>query len=80
MKHARDDYNDRIIDTDNEIPGDEPVFLIRAQDQVSGDAVRAWADLHEKAGGDSELAQLARDQAELMDAWPVKKAADKPNA
>lgn len=79
MKHAREDYNRRIVDTDDEIPGDEPVFLIRAQDQVSGDAVRAWADLNENAGGDPELSRLAREHAELMDKWPVKKPADRPH-
>lgn len=79
MKHARDDYQERIVDMDDEIPGDEPVFLIRAQDQVSGDAVRAWADLHEAAGGNPELAERAREHADLMDAWPTKKAADRPN-
>lgn len=79
MKHARDDYSERIVDMDDEIPSDEPVFLIRAQDQVSGDAVRAWADLHEKAGGDPKLAELAREHADLMDKWPTKKAADRPH-
>jgi len=49
MKHARPDY-DRIQDPAGQIHEDEPVFLIRATDTVSGDAVRAWADLAEAAG------------------------------
>lgn len=75
MKHAREDYN-RIQDPENKIPHDEPVFLIRGQDMVSGDAVRAWAYLNEKAGGDATLTESARQQAALMDEWPNKKQAD----
>lgn len=75
MKHARPDYN-RIQDPDNKIPEDEPVFLIRGQDMVSGDAVRAWADLNINSGGDPELSKRAREHAKLMDKWPNKKKAD----
>ena len=32
MKHFRPDYNQRIQDSANIIPSDEPVFLMRAQD------------------------------------------------
>lgn len=32
MLHARKDYNERIQDSANLIPRDEPVFLLRAQD------------------------------------------------
>lgn len=74
MKHARSDYNND--DLTLRIPDDEPVFLIRAQDIVSGDAVRAWANLHDLAGGDPELSRLAREHARLMDEWPKKKRAD----
>lgn len=75
MKHARPDYM-RIQDPDNKIPEDEPVFLIRAQDAVSGDAVRAWADLNQNSGGDPELSKRAREQAKEMDLWKTKKPAD----
>jgi hypothetical protein len=60
------------------IPRDEPVFLIRAQDAVSGDAVRAWADLAEAKGAAPEILQRARAHAALMDAWPTKKTPDLP--
>ncbi len=33
MLHARKDYNERIQDNANEIGTDEPVFLLRAQDE-----------------------------------------------
>ena len=75
MLHAREDYN-RIQDPEGKIPEDEPVFIIRAQDAVSGDAVRYWASLNEQVGGSFEASKLARQQAARMDAWPVKKPAD----
>ena len=76
MKHARADYQRRIVDMDGIIPAGEPVFLIRAQDRVGAQAVRQWAALHEAHGGNPILSSLARLQADLMDAWPVKKKAD----
>ena len=75
MKHARPDYN-RIQDPEAKIPEDEPVFLIRGQDQVASKVVRHWADLNDEAGGDPELSANARDQADKMDEWPTKKKAD----
>jgi hypothetical protein len=75
MKHQRADYQ-RFQDPERKIPQDEPVFLLRGQDKVAGDAVRAWADLNERNGGDRELSRLAREQAARMDAWPMKKLAD----
>lgn len=57
---------------------DEPVFLIRGQDVVAGDAVRAWADLAEERGADQRMLEIAREQAAKMDAWPKKKIPDLP--
>lgn len=50
MLHAREDYNNRIVDLQNRIPNDEPVFMVRAQDLASADTVRAWADRAEEHG------------------------------
>ena len=58
------------------IPRDEPVFLVRGQDSVGGEAVRAWAQLAEAAGAQPEILAVAREQAARMDAWPKKKVAD----
>ncbi len=58
------------------IPADEPVFLIRGQDAVGADAVRAWADLAEAVGSGPEILAIARGHAVRMDAWPKKKVAD----
>jgi hypothetical protein len=75
MLHARADYN-RIQDPAGLIPADEPVFLIRAQDKVSADAVRAWAYLHRSNGGSDQCFLAAMQQADRMEAWPKKKSAD----
>ena len=75
MIHARKDYN-RIQDPENKIPGDEPVFLLRAQDQVAAEVVRIWVVLHLARGGEETIALLAQRQAELMEKWPKHKAAD----
>lgn len=82
MKHAREDYNNvqEIVTngTVRRIPDDEPVFLIRGQDAVSGDAVRAWADLAEENGAAEEIVRAAREHAKKMDEWPKKKTPDLP--
>ncbi len=75
MLHARKDYN-RIQDPENKIPEDEPVFLLRAQDQVAAEVVRYWAYLHKVKGGDEAIEILAIKQARLMDRWPKHKPAD----
>jgi hypothetical protein len=77
MLHARMDYQ-RIQDPAGLIPDAEPVFLIRGQDEIGSMIVRAWADEYQKRGGDPVIADSARAQAILMDAWPTKKAADVP--
>ena len=58
------------------VPREEPVFLIRGQDSVGADAVRAWADFAEAAGAAPALLQSAREHAEKMDRWTKKKVAD----
>lgn len=77
MIHARQDYN-RIQDPANLIPADEPVFLIRAQDDIAAEVVSIWAALHEMKHGPSEISKMVKDHALQMAAWPQKKAADLP--
>jgi hypothetical protein len=60
------------------IPLDEPVFLIRGQDLVGGDAVRDWAKRAEAKGASPEIVTMAREHAVKMDAWPKKKVPDVP--
>lgn len=76
MKHARDDYN-RIQDPAGLIPDDEPVFLLRAQDQLACMAVAYYASLCEQAQT-PEIAAKARAHADAMAAWPKKKVPDLP--
>lgn len=75
MKHARKDYN-RIQDPAGLIPDDEPVFLLRAQDEHAALTVAFWAALVEERNGDPELIRLAREQGARMARWPKKKAPD----
>lgn len=75
MLHAREDYN-RIQDPENKIPEDEPVFLIRAQDKVGADAVRAWASFAEAVGASFEIVRIAREHADKMEAWYIHKTPD----
>lgn len=69
MIHAREDYNKDKMD---EIPADEPVFLLRAQDRTAASTVRHWASLQP----DGEIKDVAYKHADLMDKWPLKKQAD----
>jgi len=75
MIHARSDYN-RIQDTANLIPADEPVFLVRGQDVLGAETIRYWARRNQEIGGDSILTMKALQHADRMDAWPKKKKAD----
>lgn len=58
-----------------QIPLNEPVFLLRAQDRLACQAVRYYAKLREKAG-DSKGAKEVRRAALLMSKWPIKKLPD----
>lgn len=75
MKHARADY-DRIQDPAGLIPADEPVFLLRGQDECAAAIVEAYADLAEKRGASPELVKACRDQVARMVAWPKHKTPD----
>ena len=76
MKHAREDY-DRIQDPAGLIPDDEPVFLLRGQDELAYKAVQHYAYLCDKAGA-HDVARKAWEHAALMAAWPKKKIPDLP--
>jgi hypothetical protein len=66
----------RLIGTDEDpIPPDEPVFLIRAQDELAVTAVRIYAVLARQRGL-LKVADSAREIAELMEVWPTRKRPD----
>jgi hypothetical protein len=58
------------------IPPNEPVFLIRAQDEVGAKTVMAWAHLNRQAGGSDIISLSAEAHARKMEDWLVKKLAD----
>ena len=76
-RFTRDDYVGKTLDDIVSNP-DEPVFVIRGQDSVSGPAVRAWADLAERAGADPDILAKAREHARLMDCWRPNRLPDLP--
>ena len=76
MIHAREDYN-RIQDPENKIPEDEPVFLLRAQDQTAAQIVRIWAFAQRKnPQADLKLIKKAELHANRMEQWHNRKWAD----
>lgn len=62
------------------IPRDEPVFLVRGQDMAGGATVRGWTGFAKAYGADPAIVDSAREHAAKMDAWPVKKIPDLPQA
>lgn len=57
-------------------PPEEPVFVLRGQDELSSQLVLAWADLAEKAGVRSGKVAEARRWAKEMANWPSRKLPD----
>ena len=64
MIHARTDYN-RIQDPENKIPQDEPVFLLRGQDQFAPKLLQDWA-ISARLYGNEEMAKMVENHAKLM--------------
>ena len=88
MRHARPDYerfqdpalqSPELFPGVTAIPDDEPVFLIRAKDVVSGDVVRAWAMMAAKVGANMDIVMAAMEQAKKMDEWKQKQVPDMPS-
>lgn len=67
MKHARQDYNDRVQDSAGLIPDNEPVFLLRAQDNTSLACLLHWLELNRD--GDAEATRLVTAHAGLFRQW-----------
>jgi hypothetical protein len=75
MLHGRADYQP-IQDPRGLIPDDEPVFLIRGQDQFAVETLKFYASMCRAAG---KPAPLVEAQIERMIAWPVKKVPNGPS-
>lgn len=69
MRHARPDYNERIVDLEGRIPEDEPVFLLRGQDRFAPRLLLMWASELRLSGGDPYMAQTAEAHAQAMIEW-----------
>ena len=78
MKFERKDYQRRIVDLENVIPADEPVFLLRGQDIYAAKVIRVWASLVAQGDGDPRAVEAAIRIADDMDSWPVHKEPDLP--
>jgi hypothetical protein len=76
MTHAagRDDY-DQMVQFKGIAEG-EPYFMLRGQDAIAGDAIRAWVMLASKRGVAPAVLEQALRQADRLDAWPTKKLPD----
>ncbi len=66
----------QITTEKKEIPEEEPVFLIRAQDALSGPIVRDYAILYLAVTNDKPGFNRIIDVAEQMDKWHFKKVPD----
>jgi hypothetical protein len=64
------------IDRLRRIPGEEPIFILRAQDKLAADVVRYWADRAEAEDVTSRKVREARDWATEMERWPKHKLPD----
>jgi hypothetical protein len=58
------------------ISGDEPIFILRAQDELAHHFVRQWVAVAVAKGRSQERANEALACAAEMEAWPVKKLPD----
>lgn len=77
MKHARPDY-DRIQDPAGLIPADEPVFLLRGQDQYFISALLHYRDCVLKDSGDPKIVTAINAHLQRAADWPRRKAPDMP--
>jgi hypothetical protein len=72
MLHARKSYNERVQDSANIIPEDEPVFLLRGQDVLAPALLDIYVAMSRNtAGSDDNLLLAVTEHAERMRAWQV---------
>lgn len=83
MKHARPDYQARIVDVlppeQGGIPVDEPVFLIRARDILAPTVVAFWAFMAEQAGVDPAMVAAVKGQVKAIVDWQANHGAFLPD-
>ena len=60
----------------NRIPDDEPVFILRAQDEIAATVVRLWCVLASERGTPIDKLIEAEGLAESMEYWENRKVPD----
>lgn len=76
MIHAREDYN-RIQDPEGKIPDDEPVFLLRAQDELCVATILYYIRCRmDRYGTEDEIAEKLIGFIHQVQDWKPKKKAD----
>ncbi|MBN2519861.1 MAG: hypothetical protein JXB17_05095 [Bacteroidales bacterium] len=84
MKFTRADYNRRIVDLENKIPENEPVFLLRAQDKFSSVTLKKYCDFLEEEALNTknmelmDMAKELREHAREMLMWKYSHTPDRP--
>ena len=78
MLHGRADY-ERIQDPLNQIPMNEPVFLLRAQDRTAVEVIECWIKANEVLeDADQQLIEGMKTHLQRVKDWSPKKTADGP--
>lgn len=70
MLHARKSYNKRIQDSANVIPQNEPVFILRGQDQLAPVILDIYVAMTKNLSGfDVNIADAVAEHTQRMRAW-----------
>ena len=78
MIHARKDYN-HIQDPSGKIAKDEPVFILRAKDELAPMCLALWAAELIARGGDKKMANMVAAHAVKMINWQEKNGCRLPD-
>ena len=80
MLHARNDYNRRIQDSKSIIPDDEPVFLLRGQDEFAPIILEMYAILVQNAAlHDENIVRNTKAHAAAMRKWQEEEGRKNPD-
>lgn len=79
MRHARADYQDRIVDLAGLIPDDEPVFLIRGQDRAAVSAAQAWCKAAADLGAEPAIIRLVEAHIQRVRDWQQQRVSKVPD-
>lgn len=74
--HARQDYNQRIIDTAGKIDTNEPVFLILGRDPAGEKAIEAWCKEMERLGSQEMADHVRKFNEKYIKPYPKKELSD----